>query len=168
MRWGGRRQRVPDEVRAVVPLAPSERVLAAARSTEATYLVASDRALYSVTGPAATRWRWDLVDRAVWDPPMLQLDVRPDEQSAPVRKVCPVDQRGELPAVVRDRVENSIVVNSRIEVTGGYARVLARRNTDTGRLQWRVVFGPGVDPSDQDVQAAAQAELADLRSRLGV
>lgn len=168
MRFRFGRPRVPDEVRAAIALHPAERVLSATHSAGDTYLVASNRALYVVTPPQATRLRWDLVDLAVWEPPALALRVRPDEQSPPESRSYPVDRTGDLPAVVRDRVENSIIVNSRVDVTGGHARVVARRHADTGVLRWRVVFGEGVDPTDPQVQAAAAAELADLRARLGV
>lgn len=156
-------------MRASVRLAPGERVLSATGSRDGAHLVASDRALYVVLPPDAQRLRWDLIDLATWTPPDLALHVRPDESTPPEQQFFAVDDLdADLPAVVRDRVENSIVVNSRVAVTGGHARVVARRHQDTGRLQWRIVFGDGVDPADPQVQAAANAELADLRARLGV
>lgn len=180
MRIPWRRELVPEDVRAAVALQPGERVLAAAPGGDQAFLVASDRALYvvpAVPGPdesapgergPARRIRWDLIDRARWEPPLLLLELRADE-TAPVRaEQLAVDQTGDLPAVVRDRVTNSILVNSRIDVAGGHARVVARRNTDTNLLQWRIVTSPGVDPQDPLVQQAARRELDDLRSRLGV
>ena len=165
LKW--RRERVPDEVKQAVSLAPGEQMLSVCASDGSTYLAASDRALYRVDPPQVERLRWDTVDRAVWEPPHLHLRVRDDDGEVTSR-VWQVDQTGDLPAVVRERVTGSILVNSKLDVPGGTAQVLARRNSDTGKVEWRVVFGRGVDPHDPSVRSAAEAELTDLRSRLGV
>ena len=60
----------PDQVKAALDPRPGERVLAACRSGETDHLVATDRALYAVTGARTTRWRWDLIDQARWQPPI--------------------------------------------------------------------------------------------------
>lgn len=165
-----RRERVPDEVRAAVPLLPGERILSVCLSGEVGYLVASDHALYRVELPAVERLRWDLIDRAAWDPPTFDIRIRDSdgEGSGTQRRVWPADQNGDLPAVVRDRVTGSILTNAAITVPGGRARIVARRNADTGEVRWQVEFGPGVDPADPAVAQAAERELTDLRSRLGV
>lgn len=168
MRLPWRREKVPDEVRQALSLPRGEQVLSVCRSEEGAYLAATDRALYRVVPPEVERLRWDRIDRAVWEPPTLTLSVRDADAGPPTARAWPADLSGELPAVVRDRVTGSILVNTQVAVDGGTARVLARRNSDTGEVAWRVVFGAGVDPQDPHVQAVAQAELRDLRSRLGV
>lgn len=165
LRW--RRERVPDEVKQAIAMERGEQMLSVCASDGETYLAASDRALYRVDPPEVERLRWDTVDRAVWEPPHLHLRVR-DDNGTVTSRVWQADQTGDLPAVVRERVTGSILVNSQVEVRGGTARVLARRNSDTGAVEWRVVFGAGVDPQDPLVRSTAEAELADLRSRLGV
>jgi hypothetical protein len=167
-----RRRRVPAQVQEAVALAATERVLAAAKCDDGQHVVASDRALYLVAADAdpeqTIRMRWDLIDKATWEPPVMAVDSRDAADEPVTRTVLAFQTDGELPAVVRERVTNSIVVNSQIAVSGGTARVLARRNSDDGLLQWRVVLSPGVDGDDPAVRAATEAELSDLRSRLGV
>lgn len=165
-RW--RRDKVPDEVKQALVLQPGERVMSVCRSDGACFLAATDRALYRVTPPTSQRLRWDLIDHAAWQPPLLVLQVRDGDDDTLTALTWQADQDGDLPAVVRDRVTSSILVNSRIAVPGGTARVVARRNADTGQLQWRLVFGAGVDANDPQVQQATEAELVDLRSRLGL
>ncbi len=164
-----RRQKVPAEVRAAVPLARGERVLAACRSgDDGAHLVASDRALYVVGVAGVRRWRWDLIDRAGWQPPLLLLTAREQDDGPLHSEDLPADPDSAVPAVVRERVTNSILINNRVDVPGGSARLVARRDSDTGELRWRVVFGSGVTEDDPRVQQRVAAELADLRSRLGV
>lgn len=158
---------MPAEVKRTLTLQPGERVLGVCHSEGTTHLVATDRGLYVVDPPDLTRWRWDEIDQVAWQPPLLELEVRTDA-GATGRCVMPVDTQGDLPAVVRDRVTNSIIVNSRVAVPGGHVRVVARRQSDTGRIEWRVVPSPRVDPTDAGVRAQADAELARLRAQLGV
>lgn len=165
LRW--RRERVPDEVKQTVKLQRGEQMLSVCSSDGTGYLAASDRALYRVTPPSAQRLRWDLIDRAVWEPPRLRLEVRDDQTGEVAALVWEADQTADLPAVVRERVTGTILVNSQVPVPGGSAQVIARRHSDTGAVQWRIVFGAGVDAQDPAVHAAADAELADLRSLLG-
>lgn len=168
MRLKWRRERVPDEVKQAVHLQRGEQMLSVCVSEPAGYLAASDRALYRVEPPSVERVRWDQVDLAVWEPPLLHLRVRDDDSGSVTGREWGADQTGDLPAVVRERVTGSILANSQVPVAGGSARVIARRHSDTGSVEWRVVFGSGVDAQDPAVRAAADAELADLRSRLGV
>lgn len=168
MRLKWRRERVPDEVKDAVQLQRGEQMLSVCASDDGAYLAASDRALYRVAAPSVERLRWDQVDRAVWEPPYLQLTAREDDTGRVAHLVWQADQTGDLPAVVRERVTGSILVNSQVPVSGGSAQVIARRHSDTGVVGWRIVFGAGVDAQDPAVQAAADAELTDLRSRLGV
>ena len=164
-RWPWRRQTVPDQVKAALDLRPGERVLAACRSGETDHLVATDRALYAVTGARTTRWRWDLIDQARWQPPDLVVDVRSDSESTVQRRTLPADPQGDLPAVVRDRVTNSIVVNNAVAVPGGTVRVVARRNSDDGCFEWRTVPGGSVSLADPAVAQAVDAELRSLRAQ---
>ena len=170
-----RREKVPDDIKAAIDLAATERVIAAARRDDQSHVVATDRALYLVSttldnesAEVTARLRWDLIDKATWEPPLLALNVRDSPDSEVVSVLVAIDTDAELPAVVRECVTNSIVVNSRIEVPGGSARVVARRNPDDGILSWRVVLSEGVSPNDPTVRAAADQELAELRSTLGV
>lgn len=173
MRLPWRKNPVPDEVRSAVQLRPGELVVAAER-TEDGFVVVSDRAMHLLiraeSDPAAggledVRIGWDLVDRASWNPPVLELELRRTAESAPQPFVLELDHRSDLPAVVRDRVTASIVVNERIEMEHSWVRVVARRIFDTGELQWRLLPGPGVDTGDPRIVAAIDGRLEELRSQ---
>lgn len=165
MRLPWRRQALPAEVRSAVELRPGERVLSACRSGDVAHLVATDRALYVVTDGQAVRWRWDLIDHARWEPPDLTVDVRPDADAAPTRHVLAADPASDVPAVVRDRVTTSIVVNSSVVVPGGTVRVVARRNSDDGGFEWRLVPTSGVALDNPSVAGPVEAELRSLRAQ---
>ena len=163
-----RREKVPDEVRDAVSFSDGERVLAWCRSGESGYLVASDRAFYVVSPPESQRTRWDLVDRAAWKPPFLTVSVYDPGSDSVQTRALAADPDSELPSVVRDRVTRTILVNNRIDVPGGHARVVGRRDSDDGSLWWRVVHSTGVDRDDPEVKRAVESELAELRSAMGV
>ncbi|MFN8125642.1 MAG: hypothetical protein U0R64_03925 [Candidatus Nanopelagicales bacterium] len=165
MRLPWRREPVPAEVKAALEMVPGERVLSVCRSGDTQYLVASDRALYVVAPPTAVRWRWDLIDQARWDPPSLHIDVRDDADSPPVAHTLDADPTGDLPGVVRDRVTNSIIVNSAVAVGSGTVRVVARRNSDAGTFEWRLVPSAGVRLDDPAVAGVVDTELRRLRAQ---
>lgn len=168
MRWLRRRETVPPEVRTAVVMADGERALAVCRSGEVGYLVASDRALHVVSPPESERIPWDLIDRARWEPPVLTVVARAVADAPVETREFVAAPESDVPSVVRERVNRSILINSRIDVPGGHARVLARRSSDTGEIRWSIDYGRGVDPDDPAVRLRADGELADLRSRLGV
>jgi hypothetical protein len=173
-----RKPKAPSGVRAAVTLVGDERVYISAPSHEGQYVVASSAALYLVQptqteGQYAVDWRvrWDQIDLAKWQPPLLKMQVRaPGVTSGPATELINVmiDQATELPAVVRDRVDQSFVVNEEIPVGEGTARVVARTHSDSGQTIWRVIMGAGVDPEDDFARLEAAAGLAQLRSKLGV
>ena len=106
---------------------------------------------------------WDLVDNVTWSPPALALELRRDRDSAPEQLVLEIDQRSNLPAVVRNRVMDSIVVNDKIEYGRSWIRIIARKIFETGELEWRVVPGPGLDPASPDVADAIDTQLRQAR-----
>ncbi|MCH9816602.1 MAG: hypothetical protein K0U64_09170 [Actinomycetia bacterium] len=178
MRLPWRKPKVPAGVRDAVELIGDERVYLSAQSHEGSYVVASSHALILVVpqdgGPqykVEWRVRWDQIDLAKWQPPLLKMDIRSAEaHSGPATEHIDVviDQATEFPAVVRDRVDQSFVVNEEIPVGDGVARVVARTHSDTGETTWRVIMGPDLDPQDEAARAEAAAGLAQLRSKLGV
>jgi len=172
MRLPFRREKVPADVRSSLDLRPGERVIAADLDESGAHLIATDRALHLVPAvdadqaPApAIRLRWDLVDLATWNPPVLLLEVRPSADDPVERLVVALEARSGLPAVVRDRVTGSIVVNERHEAGTGWFRILARRNYDSGSLEWRVQPGPGLDPRDPVVAASITSHLQRIRGQ---
>lgn len=174
--WG--KPKVPRGVRGAVDLIGDERVYLTASSHEGSYVVASSSAIYLVVPSedeevfeVEWRIRWDQIDLAKWNPPLLTMQIRAsDVATGPTTEQIEVviDQATEVPAVVRDRVDQSFVVNEEIPVGDGTARVVARTHSDTGDTSWRVIMGPGVDAQDEAARAEAAAGLEQLRSRLGV
>ncbi|MCB0918234.1 MAG: hypothetical protein KDC39_06650 [Actinobacteria bacterium] len=162
--------RVPAAVKAAVPMAQGESVMAVAASGRTAFVVATDRALSRVEAQDSPevlwRLRWDQIDNARWEPPELELDVRLEQGQHSV--VIPVDHRSDLPSVTRERITSSIIVNEEADVGPGTARIVARRHSDDNRLVWRIIMGDGIDPTDEAARTAAEQALNDLRARLGV
>lgn len=159
------RLRTPAEIKARVP---GERVLAWAPSG-ASSVVATDGALVLPAGADPERVPWDLVLRVSWEPDgfVLVSQERPGAR-AETRQV-PVPDLGSLPAVVKERVNASIVVARQVSLDGERgARIVARRTPGSSELRWSVVFDAGLDPSDPALRAAADEALAALRGSLGV
>ncbi len=173
MRLPWQREKVPAQIREALELAPGERVVAAAQTEDDGYAVASDRALHLVlpADPVAdgqmtvVRIRWDLIDNASWSPPALMVELRRFVDAPPERVVLELDRRSEVPAVVRDRVTASIVVNNKVDLGRSWIRVMARRNYDSEVLEWRLQHGPGIDPADPATQALIAEQLDQIRSQ---
>ena len=160
------RLRPPAEVRA---RAGRERVLAWLPSVGSS-LVATDRALLLPEGTEPERRPWDRVLHASWDAASLRITAQDPAGGRPVELRVPVpDDHGSLPAVVRERVTASIVVQQHVELHGEQgARFVARRTPGTSELRWSIVFDPGLDPTDPVLRARADEALVVLRTSLGV
>lgn len=167
-----RPQRLPGDARGSLKLLGSEHVVAWGRGPLG-YVVATDRALH-LTDPGhlpatiTRRVPWDRITRATWVEPVLDIAVQSDI-SGPIEQMSiRLDESGALPVVVRERVTDSIVVQERVEADGFTARVVARRDSDSGQVRWSVVPDPGTDADDPRVRAALAAALDHLRGQLGV
>lgn len=178
MRMPWRRPSVPVGVREALHTKPEERVLTTAKSGDEDFVVATTVSLYLVVAQSsptdgsfsiAWRIRWDQIDKARWEPPHLMMQLQSPLVDGGTDSVeVLVDQVSDLPATVRDRVNSSIIASEEIPVLSGSARVVARRNSDTGEAVWRVIFGPGIDSQDPEVRQTVEEGLAAIRSRLGV
>lgn len=125
----------------------------------------------TLVGLHVTGWdeplRWDLIESAQWDEPVLDLVII-DSRGSRLQQLR-LDRAGDLPVAVRDRVTASVVTSERVEVLEGRcATFAARRRSDDGEIHWSVVFDAGLDPNDPDLRAAADAVLAELRQSLGI
>ena len=124
---------------------------------------ATDRALY--VGPDE-RLAWDDITRATWEPPVLTLVL--DPQGRRTRRLT-LPEAGDLPAVVRTFVTDSVIVSEQVEVApGAGARLVARRAGLGGDVRWSVIFDEGLDSRDPALQAAAMEKLDQLRETLGI
>lgn len=166
-----RLRREPDpRVARLLEGARGQRALAWGELVDGSVAVCTEHALYPGTG---ARIPWDLVVRAAWSEEFLDLVV----QSAPGASARHMRLRfrepGEVPAVVRERVEWTVLASQRAELLhpdgrSGRATLNARRSPDSGEVRWAVVFDRGIDARDPGWREAADHALADLRSRMGV
>ena len=134
---------------------------------EASLVVATDVALYERR--TTTRVGWQDVMKGTWEQPDLVLDFSAD--SGPRRIRIRLDEPRDLPAAVRDRVTDTVVISEYRELfEGAGAHFVARRAPGGGvdQIQWSVVFDAGLDPTDASLRSHADAVLGELRSSLGI
>ena len=160
---GRRASRVPlpDEVKAALGLVPGERVLAVGTDPEGRYLVATDRdLLLQRRPPEYHRIGWETVDKATFDDGTLRLLGR-DAAGDTFRLRIPLEQPGELPEVVRDRVTSSIVLSQHVALQGeDGVRVTARRRPGEPDLRWGYRLDDGLVDAPPMRSLAEQALLA--------
>lgn len=167
-----RREALPREIAARLDLRPGERVLGWAPSVDAgaaAYVVATDRALHIPPPAGWGRVPWDLVVRASWSEPVLEVIAQEAPGGRPRTMRLHVDEPGDLVPNVHAAVTASVIVQERLDLGGGRrATAVARRVADTGETRWSVSFDRGVDPNDPGMRSAADAALRELRSSLGL
>lgn len=141
------------------------RVLAWARGADGPVVGLADR--LAVRGPDAWRFiGWHEVGSGGWDAATGHLRWRLTDG---VRDDLVLENPGSLPDLFRERVEASIVVQERFELSRGRAAmIVARRPLDDTRapLQWTVTrHGGSFDIAQAD---QADAELARLRAEYDI
>ena len=171
-RLGGRGVQVPPEVLAAAVLGRGAAVLAAARATDGTWLVATRELLITVRGGEVTPLRWEEVHRAEWDRDSATLTVEAVRDfGQPVASTAyEIEEPGALVSLVRERVDASVLLQRRIPVVGkrGFTLVARRPPTGHGELTWSFEFDPGIDPDDAVVAAATDLALDEARESLGL
>ena len=158
--------RAPAEVRRRTD---GRRVLAWAPSGTSS-LVATEELLVLPEGFDPSALGWDRILRVSWGTDVVEITAQPTPGAAPVvLRVHVVLGTGVLPAVVRERVNASIVVQHHVPLVGELgARVVARRTSGSDELRWSVVFDAGLDPADPGLRDQADSALAELRTSLGI
>jgi hypothetical protein len=170
--------RPPEAVRVAVLASadPDERVLAwGALARDEGWLVATSRGLRvvppQVTSVEAEVLPWHEVGHARWSAadgggtfditPLTEVE--PGVQARePVRRYALTDA-GELPAVVRRRVDQTVVASQRSPLPGGGGVLLvARRIPGQAAREWTVVFDDDTHRSDPAAREAARQKLADV------
>jgi len=121
----------------------------------------------SATG-RVVRHRWLSVDAAAWDPERATLTVTwADGRRG--RQWSFSDQETRLPETVRERVQASVVLATRLTLgdrrTG---RVAIRQDFATRELIAQTILGPYAHADDPEVQAHVAAALAHLRDQVGL
>lgn len=167
MRW---RREVDPRVVEMLDGSSGERLLAWGELYGGQVAVCTDKAIHM---PDRGRVPWDLVVRGSWSEEFLDL-VLQSATGAPRQEVrLRFEEPGHVPAVVRERVEWTVVGSYHAELIHpdgrtGAAMLNSRRSPETGDIRWAVVFDPAIDPQDPGWRAAADASLAELRGQLGV
>jgi len=137
--------------------------------TEPSYVVATDEALYDQRGPA--RYPWADVIKGTWQEPQFVLTLDSGPGAGAIKVAVRVDDPRDLPAAVRDRVTDTVVVSEYVDLGDeAGAQLVARRDPGAGLegIRWSIVFDSGLDPGDPDLRARADRALADLRGSLGI
>jgi hypothetical protein len=174
------RRAVDPRVVALLAGSSGERLLAWGELSDGTVAACTDLAIhYPAPGSepgepgAGTRVPWDLVVRGAWSEEFLDLVVQ-SSPGGPSRQVrLRFEAPGNVPAVVKERVQWTVVASQSVSLAGpggrtGAAMLNARRSPATGEVRWGVVFDQGIDAADPGWRSAADSALAQLRSQLGI
>jgi hypothetical protein len=172
--------RPPEPVRAAVVAAgdPDERILAwGALQADEGWLVATSRGLRAVgshgQGTAVELLRWHQIGHAKWrtvpsggDLAVTPLvEVEPGVQARESVRRYVFSDAGDLPAVVRRRVDETVVASQRSPLPGGGGVLLvARRIPGLPGREWSVVFDDDAHRTDPAAREVARQKLADVVS----
>jgi hypothetical protein len=154
-----------------------ERVLAwGPLSRDAGWLVATSRGLRIVgshgQGAGVPLLPWHEVGHARWTSttdgggtfeitPLAEVEPGVQSRQPVLRHV--LADAGELPAVVRRRVDETVVVSRRAALPGGGGVLLvARRVPGQAGREWTVVFDDDAQRSDPEAREAAREKLAEV------
>jgi hypothetical protein len=167
---------LPTAIMAALGLARGERVLAfGVDDNTGGYLVATTFALVVVSAGAETstpertlRRRWLYVDAGSWEPQTATLTVTwTDDRRAGQWTFR--DQPTRLPETLRERVQASVVITSRLNLgdrrTG---RVAIRQDFATRELIPQTILGRYTRADDPEVHAHVEAAMAHLRDQVGL
>ncbi|HZW43508.1 MAG TPA: hypothetical protein VFF32_03830 [Dermatophilaceae bacterium] len=162
---------LPPAIQKALELAKGERVLAfAVDDNTGGYVVATTYALAVFTSSVERilRRRWLSVDAGAWEPVTATLTVTwADGRRAGQWSFR--DQQTLLPETVRERVQASVVLSTRLNLgdrrTG---RVAVRQDFATRELIPQTILGRYARADDPEVQAHVQAALAHLRDQVGL
>ena len=162
MRRWGRREPRPD-----LPVAPGERLLAWASTTDGEAVGGTREAVYV----GGVRLPWEQVEAADWDRDTSVLRIVEvghwGDQRA--EHVLTIDEPGRLLEMLRERVTASVVLQRHVPIAGRRGvRVIARRPPSGGPLLWVYEYDEGVDPDDPAVRLVAEEALAAARDEVGL
>lgn len=151
-----------------------ERILAWASVPDGAAVVATVRGLW-LPG-RAERLGWHHIHKATWNPPRFVVTPAgpvSDQDGYTVMAdqppvVLTLDEPGDLPGQVRNRVTRSVVHTSHHRLPdGGGLRVVGRRVSGVDGLSWHVRYDPDTRPDDPGVPEATAALVADAQRSPG-
>lgn len=155
-------------------LARGERILAAeslppAPATgpdgDGSHLVATTQALHLCGPDGWRRVAWDETVRVSWDPRRCVLHVLV-LTGPPVTVTLAPDSL--IGALVRERVEATVLTSRRTTVGGVRITVVARRRAGTTEPIWHVHLSAGADAERPDVVEAIETTIRRLRAEIGI
>ena len=165
------RAQLPPAVAGVLELAKGERVLAfGVDDNVGGYVVATTFALAVVTSTCerSVRRRWLCVDAGSWEPVTGTLTVTWTDGGR-AGQWSFRDQPTLLPETLRERVQASVVIATRLNLgdrrTG---RVVIRKDFETRELIPQTILGRYTRADDPEVTAHVEAALAHLRDQVGL
>ena len=166
-----KRARLSSQSRRDVGIPDGERVIAwgigDATDSDNSYVVATDQALYEMR--SESRIAWQNVIKGTWEQPDFVIDFQ--GESGPRRLRIRLEDPRDLPAAVRDRVTDTVVISEYRDLTeDAGAHFVARRSPGGGLdgIAWSVVFDAGLNPGDPTLRSKADEVLGELRSSLGI
>jgi hypothetical protein len=159
-----RRPEAPEPVHALLP--PDERLLAWGTTIGGGFVVASNVALYLPDAGGATRIPYETVQTASWEDPVLNVVLVGEDGR---HRLVRLEETGDLPAVVRERVTSTVLVTERVALSGqAGALVIARRPPQSDDVLWQVVFDAGLDADDPQLRADAADAVTRVRASTGL
>jgi hypothetical protein len=165
------RPQLPGEVTAALDLPRGDRVLSfATDDNRGGHLVASTWALsyVSTAGDLELRRPWHLVDAGSWQPETATLTVTWVDGRRPGQWTFR-DQQTLLPETLRERVQASVVLSTRLVLgEGRTGRVAIRQDLATRALVPQTVLARRVRADDPEVREQVEAALAELRDQVGL
>ena len=171
------RPELPPAVAASLELAKGERVLAfAVDDNTGVHVVATTYALAVVRSEAmnteaverTVRRRWLSVDAGAWEPETATLTVTWADGGR-AGQWSFRDQPTLLPETVRERVQASVVLATRLNLGDRrMGRVAIREDFATRELIPQTILGRNARADDPEVQAHVQAALAHLKDQVGL
>ena len=166
-----RRSGLNAQARDRVGIWPGERVISwgvgEKTDPDGSLIVATDAALYEQR--SRQRIEWQRVTKGTWEQPEFVIDF--DDDGIARRLRVRVDDAQDIPAAVRDRVTDTVVISEYRTLEGDRgAFFVARRSPDgdVGDIRWSVVFDEGLDPGSTASRERADAELEQIRASLGI
>jgi hypothetical protein len=170
------RAELPPAVTAALDLAKGERVLAfGVDDLTSGYVVATTFALALVKVDMVTlnaertlRRRWLSVDAGAWEPETATLVVTWADGGRGEQWAFH-DQQTRLPETLRERVQASVVLATRLTLGDRRSgRVAIRQDFATRELVPQTILGRYTRADDPEVAAHVQAALAHLRDQVGL
>ncbi len=173
------RPELPPAVRAACALARGERVLAfGVDDNTGGYVVATSFALavvtlaqeaaQVVTARRSLRRRWLSVDAGSWEPETATLTVTWADGGRGMQWSFR-DQPTRLPETLRERVQASVVISTRLTLGDRRSgRVAIRQDFETRTLLPQTILGRYTRADDPEVAAHVEAALAHLRDQAGL